>query len=918
MRYSIVFLVFFLRIYSTSAQDVQGVIVDGETKKPLSYSTVAVYHAQDTSLISFKISDDNGNFKFSGLPSNVQLRLLVTKTGFSIFRKEFKVDGKVPLHLGSIEMILQPLNLNEVIVTAEIPPLIIRKDTLEFNASSFKTLPAALVEDLLMKLPGVQVDVNGNITVNGKKVNRILVDGKEFFGGDYKVATRNLPADMIDKVKVTKDSEVLERNPDIPDSRVPQVINLTLKKGIKKGLFGKIYGGGGVLSKYEGGGILNIFRDTTQISVLGYTNNLNRPGFGFADINRIGGFDRSGYDMVTSYNDGGFSLDDLSFGGTGEGRQKSTGAGVNFNTILSKKLAINSQYFYASVKSDIQQLINTDQTTKDGQLRTSSSSDKTNLNSTHRLGGRLKWQLDSLTSVDFKPSFAFKSLQNNQSTTLNTFRNFTTAINSSGNEQDLDDDDLTFSAQLFINKLFKKPGRVVSINTSYGYNSGGFDQFNAANNTFAGQLPTKLDQLRDNDRQSYSLRNTLLYTEPISKTVSTTTRLFNDYFGFNDAVDTWEYDPISGEYIFKISSLSEKLTRIGYRNRLTNTVKFKGKNFIITPGLQLTSIILKNSFLKSMPINQNFFYFNPSLYGSYKTLEVAYSTSVLEPQILDLQPVSDNTNPLFIITGNPNLKPTLNHSFSAYHGKYLQKITLNYSLSLSHNVEQNSIIRDRTISNEGIQTVRPVNTNGVQSWYGQYSFFKHFTFGKNKISIGNNLSVRNRDTYVILNSEKSKVRIGEINPNLQLRINLRDLLELNQTIGFTNQNSKYQSPDINDIRLNRKDWKSDFILRYPKNIVWESSVTFRYNSDVPPGFQKTSSRLNGAVGYSFMKNRALMKLSVYDLLDQNINTVRTIRENLIEDRQSSVLNRYTLLTFTYNIRDFGTKKGGLNQLIQTF
>ncbi|MCH5689908.1 hypothetical protein LWM68_40175 [Niabella sp. W65] len=203
-----------------------------------------------------------------------------------------KTDS-LDIDLGVITLHPAATQLDEVLVIAERPPMVIRRDTVEFNANAFKTLPNAMVEDLLKKLPGVQVDKQGNIMVNGKRVNRILVDGKNFFGSDPKMASRNLPSNVIDKIQVTDDKdELLERGDDNLNN-VGKVINLTFKKGVKKGLFGKAYGGGGSGingGRYEGGAIANMFRDTLQVSLLGYTNNLNRPGFGWSDLMQTGGF----------------------------------------------------------------------------------------------------------------------------------------------------------------------------------------------------------------------------------------------------------------------------------------------------------------------------------------------------------------------------------------------------------------------------------------------------------------------------------------------------------------------------------------------------------------------------------------------------------------------------------------------------
>src|SRR5882757_65617 len=229
-----------------SQATLKGKLTDSTAKTPLGLATVTVFKAADTAIITYRLSNPEGDFKIPGLPFDVNCRVVVSYSGYSGYRKEFIVKSDQPvLDLGNIYMSPVSAAMQEVVVYAERPPVVIKKDTVEFNASAFKTLPNALVEDLLKKLPGVEVDKDGNIMVNGKPVNRILVDGKSFFGDDPKMATRNLPANVIDKVQVMDDKEELMRNGDDNLNNVGKVVNITLKKGVKKGWFGKLYAGTG-------------------------------------------------------------------------------------------------------------------------------------------------------------------------------------------------------------------------------------------------------------------------------------------------------------------------------------------------------------------------------------------------------------------------------------------------------------------------------------------------------------------------------------------------------------------------------------------------------------------------------------------------------------------------------------------------
>ncbi len=260
----------FLSLQTFSQGTIKGKLVDSVSKQPLGFATITVFKAADTVIISYRLSTPEGEFKVPGLPFDLNCRVVISFSGYGVYRKEFTTSKDQPIiDVGTLYLSTDTKSLDEVLVIAERPPVVFKRDTIEFNASAFKTLPNALVEDLLKKLPGVMVDRDGNITVNGKPVNRMLVDGKTFFGDDPRMATRNLPANIIDKVQVTDDKEEMMRNGDDNPNNVGKVVNITLKKGIKKGWFGKLYAGGGTDKLYETGGIANIYRDTLQVSVLG-------------------------------------------------------------------------------------------------------------------------------------------------------------------------------------------------------------------------------------------------------------------------------------------------------------------------------------------------------------------------------------------------------------------------------------------------------------------------------------------------------------------------------------------------------------------------------------------------------------------------------------------------------------------------
>ncbi|QHL88471.1 outer membrane beta-barrel protein [Nibribacter ruber] len=924
---SILLLVFFSavvllpgRAFSQNQKgEVKGKLLDVQHKEPLGYATIAVYTAQDTSLVTFRVSDEKGGFRVPSLAVNQPLRIVISMTGFKTYRKEFTLTPEqLNLDLGEIGMTMTDNVLGEVLISAETPPIIVRKDTLEFNANSFKTLPTALLEDLLKKLPGVTVDQAGDISVNGKRVNKILVDGKEFFGNDPKVASRNLPADMIEKVQVVNDPDAVRRDPDLPVNEIPQVINLKLKKGIKQGAFGKAYAGKGTGKLYEAGGILNVFRDTTQISLLGYSNSLNRPGFGFEDISRIGGFNRSGMNSIMVRSDGGFAVNGISFGGTEDGIQQSSGAGGNFNTILAKDLKLNLQYFFGGIDADLDQIVNSLQTLQEDTTNSRRSRDQFSRSLNHRIGGRLDWKIDSLTTFSITPGITFATTRTNQRQFTTTTGNFGVLANESDNRQVMESDNTTLSGETSYERLSrKKKGRSFNFFGNYNFNLGDQQQYYTITDRFYRPEASVdyTDQLRANEVNNTAVNTSFSFTEPFSKTLSAVARFNTEYFENQNLVNTYDGNNETGEYPYQILALSDEVERSGWRNYLTTSVKWKYKDLVLQPGVRFTLLNIENTFLKAQDIPQDYFYVFPSLTASWKGFNLSYNVNVREPSAADLQPVADYSNTLLVQEGNPALTPTISNSVNLNYRKFDAKRSINYWMYISGSISQDAVTRARTIDPETkVQTLRPVNTDGNWQFNANADVNKDYKFdGKRQFSLGASMWFNYTKSLILVNSVRSYGQNVSWNPTLRATMNLNDKLEFNETFTLGLRNSTYTSSGFKDISFVTRTSRTGVVVRLPKRVVWEANFDYSYNSNVAPGLRRDNGRLNVGVTFLFLKNdRAQLKFSVYDLLDQNIGAYRSIRENLVEDYQTVVLRRYGLVTFTYNIRNFGGKVGGTN------
>jgi hypothetical protein len=908
-----------------SAQGIiKGKLVDS-AQKPLVFATVTVFKASDTAIITYRLTNPEGEFKVPGLPLNVNCRVIVSYSGYEAFRKEFTLTTDTPLDLGTVVLGTSIRSLDEVLVLSERPPVVVKKDTIEFNASSFKTLPTALVEDLLRKLPGVQVDADGNIMANGKKVNRILVDGKAFFGDDPKMATRNLPANVIEKVQVTEDKDEAARNTDGDLTNIGQVINLTLKKGIKKGWFGKAYAGAGTKDRYEIGGIANVYRDTMQLSLLAFSNNVNRSGFSFKEVQDLGGFNRSGFNsmMVTTRGGNtGFALNGISFGGIDQGISRSTGTGFNLNHAPNKKKSFFLQYFYGNSDNKVQQLNNTQQFINDTTVttKTNTNTHREQLSHTVSAGGSLK--PDTLTDITFRAGYTYQSTAENTEAGINVTNNKAGLISNGAGDLRNNFFNDSYNHNLFITHRFKaKKGRVLNGWNFVNYNSNLQRYITESENEY--YVPAFEDkffnQLRRQLVPTLSVNSNINFSEPLSS--KWTLRFNNNYLYKKDEqeIGIYDKDPLSLKYDVYDHNQSSGFKRRQNKFVSTLTLSRKIKQLTLSVGINGSWQAIHNEFKNlSSPINITRFDFLPTFQANWKQFSVNANQSVEVPGIQYLIPVPDSTNPFFIRYGNPYLKPARRTSFYLSNFNFFQGTGTSINMYISGNLADHDVIMSRTVSSNGVQTVRPVNANGSAQFYASVGFGKEF---KNKqkfifsfrVTPGFNLDKKK----LIVNNNSSTATAVFFSPAFNIGLNWNDIVEFRQQYSPTFNRVRYTEPAFKNLKSFTHYTETELIVRWPKRWVWESILNYRYNNQVAAGAPKSNLLWNAALTFIMLKeNKGLLKLSVYDILDRNNNFSRYTNQNQISETQTNVLKRYFHLTFTYNIRNIGAPKkiGGKDRL----
>ncbi len=395
---------------------IKGVLYDSLAKQPVANATISLLQKKDSSLVSFTMSGDNGRFELNNI-SNGEYRMMISHVNYHNTYKSFKVDETVKeIDFGRVLMNDLTKVLEEVVVTNDAPPVTLVGDTVQYNAGSFKVQPNANVEDLLKKMPGIKVDKDGTVKAQGEKVNKVLVDGKEFFGNDPKIATKNLPADAIDKVQVYNRLSDQAQLTGFDDGNSEKTINLKLKKDKKKGYFGKINAGDGTDDRYQGKFNISSFKGARQMSAIGMANNTNTEAFTMMDIlNFTGELKRmisgsGGNININISNDNNSPLSGMA--GTNSGINTIWGGGFNYNNIIGNKTDFTSNYFYNRFNPEKESHIQRQYFLPDSSYLYNQDAFSDNVNNNHRLNLTADFQIDSFHSIKVSPSFSYQKTDN--------------------------------------------------------------------------------------------------------------------------------------------------------------------------------------------------------------------------------------------------------------------------------------------------------------------------------------------------------------------------------------------------------------------------------------------------------------------------------------------------------------------------
>ncbi|WP_448701225.1 outer membrane beta-barrel protein [Mucilaginibacter sp. AW1-3] len=877
--------------------NIKGKVVDSLNHEALEFATVAVLDLKDSSLVSYTLTIKGGEFTLHNLPAEKRLKLVVSFVSYQNYRRIFTLDKGALMDMGTIKLSPKGTSLNQVNINAEITPIIMKKDTIEFSAEAFKTPPNAVVEELLRRLPGVQVDIDGTITVNGKKISKLLIDGKQFFANDPKIATRNLDANLIDKVQVYDDRD---NDPDhlVPDAQVEKIINLKFKQAIKKSTFGKWRAGYGTEDRFDGGVLYNTFRDTLQLSLIGIGNNLNKTGFSTQDLSSLGGFNRSGNDNL--YN-GSVATGGRAYGGI----QTVGSGGVNINTDYGKKLKINFMYFYSFTDNSYKQTQSAQQLLGADTLSSAATTERNSSSRKSTFSGLVEWNPDTINKFRYTPLVALSSSLSDNSTISSSFNNLAPRLSSNVGIGNGNGDSFQFQHSFSYYHKKKKNGPSLNIVQRLNITPG--RDMNYSNDDLtsytAALVSSDLHRLSDNKNNNIDAGLNITYRYPFNKKITGSISLDNSYNYNNGRTFTFNENMSTGEYNSYIDSLSRNLVR----NQFTETIRpelqyqiTKKTRLTVNTGVQLMQT--NNVFNKNFAdIDRRDLFLLPSVQLSVNNFSFNYDENISQPSINSLSPIVTVYSQLYSSTGNPDLKPSRSRNFSVGYSNYIAEKQLSTTFRLSGTLYQNSTFSEQNVSNTGVTFSKPVNKTGNYYAYGYAYLGKGFKKTHNiTLRLSTNINLNYNHNFFQVNAQQGYSNTASISVNTQASINWDNKIDINPAYNVSPRLTTYQEVNYSNVKYVPQSLDVPVVVRWPKRYTFEANYTYNYNPLVTNGFQKSSNLLNLAVAHQFMyRDRGEIRVSCYDIFDQNVSSYRYASANYIIDSQSQILKRYFLLSYSY-------------------
>ncbi|MGL5546912.1 MAG: outer membrane beta-barrel protein [Tannerellaceae bacterium] len=899
-------LMFILLLVSVTAMaqnksvEITGTVIDKELNEPVEQANVRLLNAKDSAYVKGTASGKNGFFSIKTVKPGSYI-VQISYIGYTTVDKNLLVTGKnATVNVGKVEMSDEGILLSEAVVVGKAAEVVVRNDTVEYNAESFKVAEGSALEEMLKKMPGVEIDKDGKITVNGKEVKKMLVDGKEFFSDDPKVASKNLPAKMVDKVQVLDKKSDMAMMTGFDDGEEQTVINLTVKPGMKKGWFGNAFAGYGSQDRYEGHAMLNRFVESDQLSFIGGINNTNNMGFSDNASSMFQGMGGGGRRMR--------------FGG-GNGITSSGNAGLNFNKELNPKFSLGGNTRYGETDNKAKSKSNVQNFLKDSTSYYNEINNNYNKTDNFGLDLRMDWKPDSMTNIIFTPAFTYSKNVQEETGYFETLSGLKDTVNIGNSNYYSRGESTGVNALLDFSRKLNSKGRVLSFSLSGGLE----DSYNRGTNLsetdflLADSVST-IDQEFRYDNKSYNYRAYASFVEPIGRnnflqlTYSYSQRhqesirstYSKDADGIYNVLDTAYSKSYANDFInqrirFSFKSVREKFDyTVGINVDPSYT---KSRNFV--GDSTLTE--LSRSVTNVSPIAQFNYRFDKRT-----NLRVDYVGRVQEPSLTQLNPIEDISNPLNTTVGNPDLNPKYVNTLNVRFQKFLPEKQTAFMLFASADYTVNDIVSYATYNNEtGKRLTTYKNVNG--NWGTNARGIFNMPLRNQKFTVNSHTFFRFSNMKGYVNADENTTK--NLSLSERAGINFRSKyfdFGLSGSVAYSSVVNSFQ--ENNDRRTFNYNGAAETTVYLPWDIRVESDINYATNSGYADGFKQKEWLWNASVSKELFKQKnGTVRFKIYDILKQRSNIVRSVTAESIQDTEYNTLNSYFMVYFVYRFSIF---KGG--------
>lgn len=922
---------------STYAQNkivtVSGRVIEAGTKEPVELAAVQLLSLPDSAQVAGMTTSAQGYFSLSKQKPGKYL-LKVSFIGYITKVIPVQLTANVPAKkMGNIELATDAVMLKEAVVVAEAPQVTVVEDTLMYNSSAYRTPEGAMLEELVKKLPGAEIDDDGNVKINGKELKKIMVDGKEFFGGDVKTGLKNLPVDMVDKLKTYDKKSDLARVTGIDDGEEETVLDLTVKKGMNQGWFGNADLGAGTKDRYTGRMMLNRFIDNTQFSIIGSANNVNDQGFS---------------------------------GGGGGPRWRSNN-GLNATKMLgatfatqTNKIELGGSVRYNFQDGDISSINSSERFLQNGNSYSNSNNKNRNKGTNVNADFRMEWKPDTLTNIIFRPNFSYGRTNNASLSESGTFNedpfNLVANPNDYLNFDNLSDDllkdirvnatnsaslskgnSLSGNATLQVNRKLNNKGRNLTFRGVFGYGDNDNDQYTQSEtryyqllNHLGGDSILYRNQYITTPTHNYNYTAQVTYSEPIAKA---TFLQFSYQFQYKySKSDKTTFDLLdypdwtiggtlpSGYEAHAVDSLSKNAEYRYYNHDASVGLRFIRQKYQLNVGMSFQPQNSTLSYKKGdymIDTTRTVFNFAPNMdlrfrFSKVSQLRFTYRGRSSQPTMENLLPITDNSNPLNIRMGNPGLKPSFAHTMRLFYNTYNAEKQRGIMTHFSFTATQNSISNSTRYNEEtGGLITRPENINGNWNAFGLFGFNTALRNKKYTINTFTNINYQNNVAFLYNQDTKNNDRNTSTGLMLGERVTgsyRNDWFEfsLNGSINYTAERNKLRPEN------NQEPYTYSYGASTNITMPWKMTLATNITNQSRRGYRDSSMNRNELIwnaqlAQSLLKGAGTISFEVYDILRQQSNISRSLTADMRSVSEYNGINSYCMIHFIYRLNIFGSK-----------